>query len=63
VQVLNSVLVPPQEKKHGGAWTEEDGEIPVEELIERLKPYVEEDVEDTKEAGIDAGKDEAWSEL
>jgi uncharacterized surface protein with fasciclin (FAS1) repeats len=59
VQVLNSVLIPPQEKKHGGAWTEEDGEIPVEELIERLKPYVE----DTKEVGVDAGKDEAWSEL
>ncbi|KAI3327012.1 FAS1 domain-containing protein [Xylariaceae sp. AK1471] len=63
VQILNSVLIPPHEQKHEGAWTEEDGEIPVEELIERLKPYVEEDVEDKKETVVDAGKGQVWGEL
>jgi len=39
VQVLNSVLIPPHERK--GFWKEEDGEIEVHELIERLQPLVE----------------------
>ncbi|RYP60287.1 hypothetical protein DL769_008184 [Monosporascus sp. CRB-8-3] len=39
VHVLNSVLIPPHERK--GFWKEEDGEIEVDELIERLKPFVE----------------------
>lgn len=63
VQVLNSVLIPPHEQNHEGAWTEEDGEIPVEELIERLKPYVEEGVENKKEGHVNTDKDEAWGEL
>ncbi|RYP05831.1 hypothetical protein DL764_003542 [Monosporascus ibericus] len=41
VQVLNSVLIPPHERK--GFWKEEDGEIEVDELIERLQPFVEPD--------------------
>ncbi|RYP44101.1 hypothetical protein DL768_009405 [Monosporascus sp. mg162] len=39
VQVLDSVLIPPHERK--GFWKEEDGEIEVDELIERLQPFVE----------------------
>lgn len=41
VQVLNSVLIPPHE--HKGFWKEEDGEIEVDELIERLQPFVQPD--------------------
>ncbi|RYP09464.1 hypothetical protein DL765_008414 [Monosporascus sp. GIB2] len=39
VHVLNSVLIPPHE--HKGSWKEEDGELEVDELIERLQPFVE----------------------
>ncbi|KAI0013790.1 FAS1 domain-containing protein [Xylariaceae sp. FL0662B] len=40
VQVVNTVLIPPHEHKHKG---DLDGEISVEELMERLGPYVEEE--------------------
>jgi uncharacterized surface protein with fasciclin (FAS1) repeats len=63
VQVLNSVLIPPHEAKREGAWTEEDGEIPVEELIERLKPFVEEDVKNKKEMNVQPVKDQVGGEL
>ncbi|KAI1417298.1 FAS1 domain-containing protein [Hypoxylon sp. FL1857] len=50
VQVVDSVLIPPHH--HRGFWNEEvDGEIPVEELIERLKPFVEEEKETEVEFG------------
>jgi uncharacterized surface protein with fasciclin (FAS1) repeats len=38
VQVLHSVLIPPH--SHKGAWAEEDGEIEVEDLMERLDPFL-----------------------
>ncbi|KAI2467847.1 FAS1 domain-containing protein [Annulohypoxylon bovei var. microspora] len=57
VQVVDSVLVPPHPRKHRGEEREdEDGEISVEDLVERLRPYVEEDVagqvEDVKEDDV-----------
>ncbi|KAI1141132.1 FAS1 domain-containing protein [Hypoxylon sp. FL0543] len=53
VQVVNSVIIPPHPHRHRGFWDEEvDGEIPVEELIERLKPFVEEEQEAEAEAEI-----------
>lgn len=39
VHVLNSVLIPPH--KHKGFWNDSEGEIEVDDLIERLEPYVE----------------------
>ncbi|KAI0862949.1 FAS1 domain-containing protein [Xylaria cubensis] len=60
VHVVNSVLIPPREHKGEGAWTEEDGEISVEELVERLQPYVE---GEEKETTAPAEKDLAWGEL
>ncbi|KAI1080240.1 FAS1 domain-containing protein [Whalleya microplaca] len=38
VQVVGSVLIPPHE--HKGFWQEENGHIEVEELMERLDPFV-----------------------
>ncbi|KAI1755865.1 FAS1 domain-containing protein [Xylaria castorea] len=61
LHVLNSVLIPPHEHKREGAWTEEDGEISVEELIERLQPSVE--GEEKKEKETAAEEDQAWGEL
>jgi hypothetical protein len=61
---MGSVLFPPREgKTEGGhAWTEADGEMAVEDLIERLAPYVKDDGEDS-EMDVDAGKDQTWGEL
>ncbi|KAI2639408.1 FAS1 domain-containing protein [Xylaria nigripes] len=59
VQVLNSVLIPPRRPRDGGAWTEADGEISVEELVERLEPYVENE----KKLGDEGEDAEVWSEL
>ncbi|KAI0458537.1 FAS1 domain-containing protein [Xylaria acuta] len=64
LHALNAVLIPPHEHKHEreGVWTEEDGEISVEELVERLRPYVE-GGEEKETDGAPAGEDEAWGEL
>ncbi|KAI1813159.1 FAS1 domain-containing protein [Poronia punctata] len=45
VQVLHSVLIPPRDPKQGSSshW---EGEISVDELVERLQPYVEEEYSD-----------------
>ncbi|KAI1658778.1 FAS1 domain-containing protein [Daldinia decipiens] len=49
LQVVDHVLIPPH--KHKGAWNGEvEGEINVEELVERLEPFVKKDV-DEGEAG------------
>ncbi|KAI0975807.1 FAS1 domain-containing protein [Xylaria arbuscula] len=61
LQIVSSVLIPPREGKSGAAagWTDEDGEIPVEELIEILQPYVDaEDVDEKTSAG-----EKVWGEL
>ncbi|KAI0837950.1 FAS1 domain-containing protein [Hypoxylon sp. FL0890] len=51
VQVVDSILIPPH-PHHRGFWDEEvDGEIPVEELVERLKPFVKEEEETEAEFG------------
>ncbi|RYC61457.1 hypothetical protein CHU98_g4764 [Xylaria longipes] len=63
VHVVSSVLIPPHEHKRGGAWTEEDGEISVEELVERLRPYVEEEEKKKKETDTPTSEDQAWGEL
>jgi uncharacterized surface protein with fasciclin (FAS1) repeats len=39
IQIVDSVLIPPHE--HKGFWNEDDGEIAVDDLIERLQPYAE----------------------
>lgn len=63
VQVVDSVLIPPHPKKHRGVWRpgSEEG-ISVQELIERLEPYVEadeiEDVEGEEVVEIDSGEEE-----
>ncbi|KAI0138142.1 FAS1 domain-containing protein [Hypoxylon sp. NC0597] len=50
IQVINSILIPPHH--HKGFWNDEvDGEIPVEELVERLKPFVEKEKETEAEFG------------
>ncbi|OTA61437.1 FAS1 domain-containing protein [Hypoxylon sp. EC38] len=50
IQVVDSILIPPHH--HKGFWDDEvDGEIPVEELVERLKPFVEEEQETEAEFG------------
>ncbi|KAF2964249.1 hypothetical protein GQX73_g9323 [Xylaria multiplex] len=58
VQTVSSVLFPPRKVKPDAEWS--DGEISVEELIEILGPYVEEDGE-----GDGEGKnaDQVWGEL
>ncbi|KAI0019921.1 FAS1 domain-containing protein [Xylariomycetidae sp. FL0641] len=53
VQVINSVLIPPH-PRHGEAAVE--GEIEVEDLIERLAPFVEEEKSEKKES-------DEWQEL
>ncbi|KAI0201809.1 FAS1 domain-containing protein [Astrocystis sublimbata] len=58
VQVVGSVIIPPHETKREGEWTEADGEISVEELIERLQPYVDGEKKETE-----AGEDQVWGEL
>ncbi|KAI1329966.1 FAS1 domain-containing protein [Xylariaceae sp. FL0255] len=80
VHVLNSILIPPREgKKSDGVEEEEEGEdgyISVEDLVERLQPYVvEEDdmwemaIEKMKDAGEMLGhgaqtlKEQVWGEL
>ncbi|KAI1259843.1 FAS1 domain-containing protein [Xylariaceae sp. FL1019] len=65
VQVLNSVLIPPRDGKKGTEWTEEeDGSISVEELIERLAPFVDEEVLEGAELEMDSSeKEQAWNEL
>ncbi|KAI0805508.1 FAS1 domain-containing protein [Xylaria sp. FL0064] len=61
VQVLGSVLFPPRDgKSDAPAWTEADGEIPVERLVEILQPYV--DAEEEK-ADSPAGENQVWGEL
>ncbi|KAI1744463.1 FAS1 domain-containing protein [Xylaria scruposa] len=62
VHVLNSVLIPPREQKGevGEESHEEGGEISVDELVERLQPYVE---GEEKEAAAPAEEDQAWGEL
>ena len=45
LQVVHSVLIPPHKHKRHSAWWRDDvdgGGIAVEELVERLKPYVDE---------------------
>ncbi|KAI1203486.1 FAS1 domain-containing protein [Nemania serpens] len=59
VQVLGSVLLPPRGPKGEGAAVV-DGEISVEELVERLGPYVEKGAD---EAGNSAEKEQVWGEL
>ncbi|KAI1359230.1 FAS1 domain-containing protein [Xylaria arbuscula] len=66
VQVMGSVLFPPRKPGEGAAWTEADGEISVEELVEILQPYVDEDVEGEKKkktTDAPAGGDQVWGEL
>ncbi|GAP93011.1 putative fasciclin domain family protein [Rosellinia necatrix] len=63
VHVVNSVLIPPREHKSEGAWTEEDGDIPVEELIERLNPYLENDSVSKAKTDADASEGQVWGEL
>ncbi|KAI0405929.1 FAS1 domain-containing protein [Xylaria palmicola] len=63
VQVVNSVLIPPREHQRGGAWSEADGEIPVEELVERLGPYVEKEEKSERKNGAGAEQDQVWGEL
>ncbi|KAI1819510.1 FAS1 domain-containing protein [Xylaria intraflava] len=64
VQVVNSVLIPPHGPKRGAAWVEADEEISVDELTERLAPYMgNEDGEEKVEPSDDAGEDELWGEL
>ncbi|RWA11481.1 hypothetical protein EKO27_g3652 [Xylaria grammica] len=59
VQAVSSVIFPPRKGKSEASWTAEDGEIPVEELIDILAPYVEEEGEDKKTGS----EDQAWGEL
>ncbi|KAI1434820.1 FAS1 domain-containing protein [Xylaria sp. CBS 124048] len=58
VQVVNSVLVPPHSPKRGDAWIGAESEIPVEELVERLEPYLGDEKEEEK-----SGEDGVWGEL
>ncbi|KAI0544712.1 FAS1 domain-containing protein [Xylaria curta] len=63
VHVVNSVLIPPREPKgetEEDGFEDEDGEIAVDELVERLQPYVE---GEKKEAAASAEEDQAWGEL
>jgi uncharacterized surface protein with fasciclin (FAS1) repeats len=56
LQVVHSVLIPPYKHKRGSArWLDDvdGGEIAVEELIERLKPYVDEKELEAFEDGDD----------
>lgn len=43
IQVVNKLPIPPH-KHHKGAWEQEEGEIEVDELKERLEDYLEKDV-------------------
>ncbi|KAI1108723.1 FAS1 domain-containing protein [Nemania sp. NC0429] len=69
VQVLGSVLIPPRGPKEGEregerVWGAVEGEISVEELVERLRPYVEDGGngnEDIRAGG--AEKEQVWGEL
>jgi uncharacterized surface protein with fasciclin (FAS1) repeats len=46
IHVPSSVLIPPHKHEEGGEESLDDGEISVEELKQRLAPYVEEDQTD-----------------
>ncbi|KAK5626830.1 hypothetical protein RRF57_002545 [Xylaria bambusicola] len=59
IHVMGSVLFPPRKPGSGASWTEADGEISVRELIDILRPYVDEDGETTSPTG----GDEVWGEL
>ncbi|KAI1806938.1 FAS1 domain-containing protein [Daldinia bambusicola] len=43
LQIVDHILIPPHNHHHEseGAWEEGDGEISVEELVQRLEPFVE----------------------
>lgn len=43
IQVVNKLPIPPHKHHKGGAWEQEDGEIDVDELKERLEGYLEKD--------------------
>lgn len=60
LQIMDAVIFPPRKgMTEGSAWTEADGEMAVEDLVERLAPYVDEEAE----KDVDAGKDQTWGEL
>ncbi|KAI0521586.1 FAS1 domain-containing protein [Xylaria bambusicola] len=59
IHVMGSVLFPPRTPGSGASWTEADGEISVEELVDILQPYVDED----GETNSPAGGDQVWGEL
>ncbi|KAI0143759.1 FAS1 domain-containing protein [Xylariaceae sp. FL1272] len=65
VQVMNSVLIPPRDGKKGTEWTEEeDGWISVEELVERLAPFVDEEVVEGAQLEMGSSeKEQVWNEL
>lgn len=48
IQVVNKLPIPPH-KYHKGAWEQEEGEIEVDELKERLEDYLEKDEKDIRE--------------
>ncbi|KAK6956252.1 hypothetical protein Daesc_001526 [Daldinia eschscholtzii] len=61
LQVVDHILIPPHNHKKGGAaaaaWDGEvEGEISVEELVERLEPYVKMDDEGRKGDEVEAGE-------
>ncbi|KAI0434837.1 FAS1 domain-containing protein [Xylaria sp. FL1042] len=61
VQVVSSVIFPPRDgKSDAPGWTEADGEISVEELVEILQPYVD---EEEKKTNPPAGGNQVWGEL
>ncbi|KAG4219651.1 hypothetical protein PC116_g31870, partial [Phytophthora cactorum] len=59
LQVVDHILIPPHNHKKGSAaaWDGEvEGEISVEELVERLEPYVKMDDEGRKGDEVEAGE-------
>ncbi|KAI1163526.1 FAS1 domain-containing protein [Nemania serpens] len=64
VHVLGSVLLPPRGPKGEGVAVA-NGEISVEELVERLQPYVEDGEDEVPSGDIRAGaeKERVWGEL
>ncbi|KAI1181092.1 FAS1 domain-containing protein [Nemania sp. FL0916] len=64
VQVVSSVLLPPREPKKDAAWTGVEGWITVEDLVERLQPYIDDDAGNADMGtGGGAAKDWPWGEL
>jgi uncharacterized surface protein with fasciclin (FAS1) repeats len=75
LQVMSNVLIPPRQPKQGAAttteWIEAEGEITVDELVQRLQPYVDAEQEgEEKEKGQgnvesegSAAKEVVWGEL